>query len=226
MQGVEERVHGAPAVVARGEFDLERIGACSDEVEDLGVLLDRVLSAPWNRGEGRLADAGEPRPAAVHEIEQVRVGARLEQHRMELAVELGEGVRVEVVEHLRHPIVDPGGLLEGLVVEQGSGQGGGAALDEAERLHRVRVLALIHEGHPRADVALERHEPFGLETADRLAHGDDAHLEIVGDGSQHQPVSGAEHVSRDAGAQPLVRDLGLARGRRGHRVLPSDTAFS
>ena len=55
-------------MVARGEFDLERIGACSDEVEDLGVLLDRVLSAPWNRGEGRLADAGESRPAAVHEI--------------------------------------------------------------------------------------------------------------------------------------------------------------
>jgi len=146
----------------------------------------------------------------VHEVEQVRVRARLEQHGVELPVELGERVRVEVVEQAAHPLVDLRGLRERVRAEQGSGQRGGRAFDESERLHGVGVLALIHEGHAGADVALEGHEPLGLQAADRLAHRDHTHPQLLGDRTEDQAVAGTVGVRRDARADPGVRLLRLA----------------
>ena len=62
------------------------------------VLLDRLARAAGHEAERRVAQHLHAVPAAVHEVEDVRVRALLEQHRVELEVELGEPVRVEVVE--------------------------------------------------------------------------------------------------------------------------------
>src|SRR6218665_1888569 len=215
VQRIEERVSRAPAVVAGSELDLERLGTKSDQLEDAAVLFDRVAGAARDVGESGVADAGEASPAAMHEIEQMRIGARLEQHRVEAAGQFGEGMRVKMLEHACPLLVDRLGLRERLLIEQGSRERCGCTLDEAESLHGVRVLALVDQRDAGADIALEGHETFGFETADPLALRHDAHVQLLRDRSEHETVPGAEGMSGDARADPGVRLLRLAGVRDG-----------
>src|SRR5690606_11085081 len=144
----------------------------------------------------------------------------------ELSVQLGEHVRVEVLEQVLHPRIDRLGAIERLGAEQGSGQRRRGSLDEAQRLHGMRVLALVDQRDPRADVGFEAHQAFGLEPADRLSHGDDAHVEAVPDHAENQAVARSEDVRRDARTDPVVRLLRLAALLGGgHRTSdPADAA--
>ena len=85
----------------------------------------------------------------------------------------------------------------------------------------MQVLGLLDEGDLCADVALERDELLGLEPADRLTHGHDAHVELAGDRAQHESV--ARHVAAvvDALADEAVRLLRLALGAH-HDSSPFD----
>src|SRR4051794_16409859 len=83
-----ERIQGGEAVASRGEFDLERLGARLDEGHDLLVLLDGLARTARDEAEGGVAKHLQPVPPAVHQIEDVGIGAFLEQDRVELQVEL------------------------------------------------------------------------------------------------------------------------------------------
>ena len=123
---------------------------------------------------------------------------------MEFLVEGGEQERIEVIESGDHPLVDRAGLVQVGCGESARGQGGRGALQDAQGHHAVAVLRLVDHRDLRAHVVLEGHEFLGLELADRLTHGNDAHVEFLGDGAEHQPVAGGVFVAGDAFLDPLV----------------------
>ncbi len=206
----EHRIERRGAVAPGGELDVERVGAGFDEHDDALVLLDRLAGTPRHEAERRVAEHRHAVPAAVHEVEEVRVRACLEEHRVELEVQRGETVRVEVVERLTHPLVDLAGTPEVVGREIRRRQRGRGTLDDRERLHGVQVLGLVDERHLRADVALEGHEPLGFEQPDRLAHGHDAHIELARDLPEHEPEAGHVATVVDALANESVGLLRFA----------------
>ena len=129
---------------------------------------------------------------------------------MELEVELGEAVRVEVVEGATHPFVDLARAPQVLWREVRRGERRGRTLDDREGLHGVQVLGLLDERDLGADVALEGDESLGLEPPDRLAHRHDAHVLLLRDLSEHEPVSGHVAPVVDALADEAVRLLRFA----------------
>ena len=96
-------------------------------------------------------------------------------------------------------------------------EGGRGGLQDAERLHAEPVGGVVDHRHVRADVALERDETLGLELADRLTDGHDAHVELARDRAEHEPVARRELLAEDPLLDPVVRALRLAR--RGRREL-------
>ena len=95
-------------------------------------------------------------------------------------------------------------------VSRARGKGGRGAFQDAQGDHAVAVLRLVDHRHLRAHVVLEGHESLGLEMSDCLTHGDDAHVEFLGDRTEHQPVAGGVFVGGDAFLDPLVGLLRLA----------------
>ena len=92
------------------------------------------------------------------------------------------GVRVEVVERLDHPVVDRARAARCRPrVSSGAASAVAAPSTRPSVCMREAVLRVVDHRHVRADVALERHEPLGLELADRLAHRHDAHVELFRD---------------------------------------------
>ena len=165
-------------------------------------------------------------PLGVDHLEQPRVGAARVQDVVELLVEGGERPRVEAVEGRGHHVVHGAGPAQVVDGEVAGGQRRGGALDDADGLHREAVLGVVDHRHARADVALERDQTLGLELAHGLADRHHAHVELVGDGAEHQPVARREVLLRDAVLDPAVRRLGLAQARsppsprRAPRVVP------
>ena len=179
------------------------------------MLLDRVPRPARDQREARVTQPREPRPAAVDEVEDVRIGAAIEEHGVEALVELRVRVRVEIVDEPVHARVDLGGLSEVVSRDERRGEARRVALDEAERLHRVEVGLFVDDRDASADVLLEGDEVLGLEPADRLAHRHDAHVELGRDRSEDEPVPRSVLVVRDACADPVVGDLRLAAGGDG-----------
>ena len=180
------------------------------------MLVDRLAGAAGDEAERGVAQHAHAVPAAVHEVEDVRVGAVLEQHRVELEVELGEAVRVEVVERLAHPLVDLAGRAMSSAVRAARESAVAAPSTMASVCMVCRYSVASMPIDLRADVALERHQALGLEPADGLAHGHDGDVELLGDLAEHQPVAGHVAAVVDALAEEAVGPLGLALGA--HRL--------
>ena len=175
-------VEGRRAVAAGGLLDLaERARRCSmsrrmfscsrtDSAARPGTKL-KVESRRW-----------PSRPHSASTSSSIRGFAHFEYRiAWNSLVERGERLRVEVVERLDHELVDRARATDVVGGEPAGRQRGRGALEDAERLHAVAVRGVVDHRHVRADVALERHEPLGLELADRLAHRHDAHVEVAGD---------------------------------------------
>ena len=148
--------------------------------------------AAWYEAEGRVAQVAESAPLGVDELEHARVRALREQDRVELLVQRRERARVEVVERLDHQLVHGAGAAEVVGGERraASAVAAPSRMLSACMLYRYCESSTIDD--VRADVALERDEPLGLELADRLAHRHDAHVELARDRAEHEPIAGGE----------------------------------
>ena len=155
----------------------------------------------------------------MHKVKDVQVGAVLKEHGVELVVEFGEPARVKVCEALAHFLVDLASEREVFSGDVGRRHRGGHALDEAERLHRVLVFARVDGNDLGAYVRRERDEALGLESANRLAHGNNADVEFLGNLTEYQPETGAVGALGDRLLDGDVGTLALAH-RDGAHFLP------
>ena len=101
----EHGVERCEAVASCRCLNLGHGGLRPQKFEQLIVLLNGLASPPRYEAEGAVAQHLHAVPAAVHEVENVRVRARLKDHAVKLEIERGESLRVEVVEALAHALV-------------------------------------------------------------------------------------------------------------------------
>src|SRR5476651_1591911 len=167
------------------QFDIECRCSGLEFLEDLVMLSNRLGGAAGDEAERRITKHLKSTPPAVHEFQNVRVRARLEENRVELQIQFGKPVRVEIAERRLHTLVHLPRSSEIDGVQMGGAQRGCRALNNAQQLHREDVFGLVDEGDLRPDVALESYEPLGFKESDGLAHGDNADVEFTGDGAEH-----------------------------------------
>jgi hypothetical protein len=125
------------AVQAGRFLDVIGVGSGFDELEQCLVLVHRLVGPAGNEAEGGGPDCCQPVPAAVDQVQDVRVGAVFEQDAVEVLVQLGEPDGVKMLKALAHLLVHCTGPGNRRRVDQGRGQRGGRAFDDAQRLHRV-----------------------------------------------------------------------------------------
>ena len=102
----EVGVQGGGAVQAGGFFDLVGVGAGLDEPEQGLVFVHGFVGAAGDKAERGGPQRRQPVPAPVDQVQDVRVGAVLEQDAVEVLVQPGEPDGVEVVQAFAHLRVD------------------------------------------------------------------------------------------------------------------------
>ena len=90
------------------------------------------------------------------------------------------------------------------------------ALDLRAQLEQLLDLLERQTRDDRAAMRIERHEPFGLELTQRLAHGNAAHAELVGERVLPQRLAFGIVAAQDALAQRFDRHAGDRLPLDGH----------
>ena len=123
---------------------------------------------------------------------------------MEFFIKVCELERVEIIQQVPHLLVYAAGLVQILRGQLWCGKGSGSTFEHRDGLHGFEVHRLVVGGNPGAHVALVGDQTFGLELPDSLTYWNDADLQCIGDGREHQAVSGFILAGADLLPNPRI----------------------
>ncbi len=148
-----------------------------------------------------------------------RVRAVLVDQPVELLVEPAEAQRVELGHRLRHLVVDLAQAGDRVGVHAGRREHRAVALEHREDRHLLIEEPGVGRGDLGAGVGPVDHEALGLETPDRLAHGQAGDLELLGERVDHDAIARSVGAAEDALADRLVDAFLFGDDRRARHVV-------
>ena len=133
---------------------------------------------------------------------------------MHCLVSLLDLFRPTLPNHAQHLLVGAARSLDIGLTDKGQSEAHDVAVESGDDFERLDPGICIESTDPRTDIALEIHEPFGLESAQGLTHGNRADLQFTCDALGYQAASWCVGAVRDALANTQVGALLLGRRRQ------------